>query len=71
MQIESVIAVRIARATLPCLALAGLIGWAHAPKADIPSTLENLYEFEYDIRLGVTLYFPGASPLKERARRYQ
>ncbi len=69
MQIESVIAVRIARATLPCLALAGLIGWAHAPKADIPSTLENLCEF--DIRLGVTLYFPGASPLKERARRYQ
>ena len=35
------------------------------------STLENLYDFEYDIRLRVTLYFPGASSLKERARRYQ
>ena len=35
------------------------------------STLENLYDFEYDIRLGVTLYFPGTSSLKERARHYQ
>ena len=35
------------------------------------STLENLYDFEYDIRLRVTLYFPGAFSLKERARHYR
>ncbi len=37
MRLGSVIAMRIASAALPCLALAGLIGWTHAPKADTPS----------------------------------
>ena len=31
----------------------------------------DVYTFAYDVRLGVTLYFPGTSSLKERARQYQ
>ena len=39
--------------------------------AKISSTVNNVYSFAYDIRLAVTLYFPGTSSLKERARQYQ
>ena len=35
------------------------------------TTLNNVYSFSYGIRLGVTVYFPGTSSLKERARQYQ
>ena len=34
-------------------------------------TLTNPYLFSYDVRVGVTLYFPGTSSLKERARQYR
>jgi len=33
--------------------------------------MSKVHSFAYDIRLGVTLYFPGTSSLKERARHYQ
>ncbi|MEE3326354.1 MAG: hypothetical protein VX252_03405 [Myxococcota bacterium] len=35
------------------------------------NTLNNVYSFSYSIRLGVTVYFPGTSSLKERARQHQ
>ncbi len=35
------------------------------------TTVEIIREFAYDVRLGVTVYFPGAHSLKERARSYQ
>ena len=41
------------------------------PGFDTETTVNDVYSFSYDIRLGVTVYFPGTSSLKERARRYQ
>ncbi|MAI24641.1 MAG: hypothetical protein CMN75_01295 [Spirochaeta sp.] len=35
------------------------------------NTLKNAYSFTYGFRLGVTVYFPGTSSLKERARQHQ
>ena len=44
MRIEFITPARITRATLPCLALVGLIGWAHAPKASSPSAPSRAVE---------------------------
>jgi len=41
------------------------------PPGGTVTTHRDVYSFAYDVRLGVTLYFPGTSSLKERARRYQ
>ena len=44
------------------------------PGSDIrqtETTLNNVYSLSYGIRLGVTVYFPGTSSLKERARQHQ
>ena len=41
------------------------------PGFETEITVDDVYSFSYDIRLGVTVYFPGTSSLKERARSYQ
>ena len=35
------------------------------------NTLKNAYSFSYGFRLGVTVYFPGTSSRKERARQHE
>ncbi len=41
------------------------------PVFETETTVNDVYSFSYDIRLGVTVYFPGTSSLKERARSYR
>ena len=41
------------------------------PGFETETTVNDVYSFYYDIRLGVTVYFPGTSSLKERARSYR